>query len=135
MTFRAVARLFLVSTLLGVPVILLPGYALGSLTGILGFRSLAPGDRLLCSALLGIGLLPWLPMWLALRVLIGMGMMCQYMVLESWLNEQAGPGEQDRDGQARPAEGSATAGDRDADQHCGDGGEGGDDHEVEHRPR
>ena len=45
------------------------------------------------AAVLGIGLLPWLPVWLALRVLIGMGMMCQYMVLESWLNEQAGPGE------------------------------------------
>ncbi|WP_158892964.1 MULTISPECIES: MFS transporter [unclassified Pseudomonas] len=45
------------------------------------------------AAVLGIGLLPWLPMWLALRVLIGMGMMCQYMVLESWLNEQAGSGE------------------------------------------
>ena len=27
--------------------------------------------------------------WLALRWLVGLGMMCQYMVLESWLNEQA----------------------------------------------
>lgn len=27
--------------------------------------------------------------WLLLRVIVGMGMMCQYMVLESWLNEQA----------------------------------------------
>ncbi len=27
--------------------------------------------------------------WLLLRVVVGMGMMCQYMVLESWLNEQA----------------------------------------------
>ena len=30
-----------------------------------------------------------LSIWLVLRVIVGMGMMCQYMVLESWLNEQA----------------------------------------------
>lgn len=47
-----------VATLLGIPLVLLPGYALGGLTGILGFRTLAPGDRLLCAALLGLGLLP-----------------------------------------------------------------------------
>jgi hypothetical protein len=47
-----------VATLLGVPLVLLPGYALGSLTGSLGFRTLDAGDRLLCAALLGIGLLP-----------------------------------------------------------------------------
>ncbi len=29
-----------------------------------------------------------LEIWLLLRVIVGMGMMCQYMVLESWLNEQ-----------------------------------------------
>ena len=29
-----------------------------------------------------------LAIWLVLRVIVGMGMMCQYMVLESWLNEQ-----------------------------------------------
>jgi hypothetical protein len=48
----------LVATLLGVPLILLPGYALGSLTGILGFRALGTGDRLLYAATLGLGLLP-----------------------------------------------------------------------------
>lgn len=48
----------LVATLLGVPLILLPGYALGNLTGILGFRALCPGGRALCAATLGIGLLP-----------------------------------------------------------------------------
>ncbi|MCP8464829.1 MFS transporter [Pseudomonas sp. ZM23] len=41
------------------------------------------------AAVLGIGLLPWLSSWLVLRTLIGLGMMCQYMVIESWLNEQA----------------------------------------------
>ncbi|MBA1250751.1 MFS transporter [Pseudomonas luteola] len=43
------------------------------------------------AAVLGTGILPFLPVWLLLRMLVGMGMMCQYMVLESWLNEQAEP--------------------------------------------
>ncbi|WP_404340777.1 MFS transporter [Pseudoalteromonas mariniglutinosa] len=30
-------------------------------------------------------------LWLVLRLLVGLGMMCNYMVLESWLNEQAAP--------------------------------------------
>src|SRR5690606_28070300 len=29
-----------------------------------------------------------LEVWLLMRIIVGMGMMCQYMVLESWLNEQ-----------------------------------------------
>ncbi|MDP5134814.1 MFS transporter [Rheinheimera baltica] len=29
-----------------------------------------------------------LEIWLLMRIIVGMGMMCQYMVLESWLNEQ-----------------------------------------------
>ena len=41
------------------------------------------------AAVLGHGLTDWLPAWLLLRMLIGMCMMCQYMVIESWLNEQA----------------------------------------------
>ncbi|MCY1282654.1 putative MFS-type transporter YcaD [compost metagenome] len=41
------------------------------------------------AAVLGHGLLDWLPAWLLLRALIGLSMMCQYMVIESWLNEQA----------------------------------------------
>ncbi len=47
-----------VAALLGIPLVLLPGYALGTLSGILGFRTLATGDRLLCAAFLGVGLLP-----------------------------------------------------------------------------
>lgn len=39
--------------------------------------------------MLGHGLISWLPAWLVLRVIVGLGMMCQYMVIESWLNEQA----------------------------------------------
>lgn len=30
-------------------------------------------------------------LWLALRLIVGLSMMCNYMVLESWLNEQAAP--------------------------------------------
>ncbi|MES2819784.1 MAG: MFS transporter [Pseudomonadota bacterium] len=41
------------------------------------------------AAVLGHGLIEWLPAWLVLRALVGLGMMCQYMVIESWLNEQA----------------------------------------------
>lgn len=41
------------------------------------------------AAVLGHGLSDWLPSWLLLRLLVGVGMMCQYMVIESWLNEQA----------------------------------------------
>lgn len=41
------------------------------------------------ATVLCIGLIHWLPFWIGARALIGIGMMCQYMVLESWLNEQA----------------------------------------------
>jgi len=41
------------------------------------------------AAVLGHGLVDWLPAWLFLRMIVGLGMMCQYMVIESWLNEQA----------------------------------------------
>ncbi|MFC4656599.1 MFS transporter [Rheinheimera marina] len=38
---------------------------------------------------LGHALIDDLAVWLVLRLLVGTGMMCMYMVLESWLNEQA----------------------------------------------
>lgn len=41
------------------------------------------------AAVLGHGLIELIPAWLILRALVGLGMMCQYMVIESWLNEQA----------------------------------------------
>lgn len=34
-----------------------------------------------------------LPLWLCLRMLVGMAMMCQLIVLESWLNDRAGSDE------------------------------------------
>lgn len=48
---------------------------------------------LVTAAVLGHGLLSWVPGWLFLRMLVGLGMMCQYMVIESWLTEQAEPGQ------------------------------------------
>ena len=41
------------------------------------------------AAVLGHGMVSFLPAWLILRMIVGLGMMCQYMVIESWLNEQA----------------------------------------------
>lgn len=38
---------------------------------------------LVVAAVLGIGLTSWPAIWLLLRTLIGLGMMCQYMVIES----------------------------------------------------
>ncbi|WP_440055394.1 MFS transporter [Pseudoalteromonas sp. T1lg65] len=35
-------------------------------------------------------------LWLVLRLIVGLGMMCNYMVLESWLNEQAAPEQRGR---------------------------------------
>lgn len=43
------------------------------------------------AAVLGHGMTTLLPVWLVLRLVVGLCMMCQYMVIESWLNEQAGP--------------------------------------------
>ncbi|BCG25777.1 MFS transporter [Pseudomonas tohonis] len=45
------------------------------------------------AAVLGHGLIDWLPAWLFMRMLVGLGMMCQYMVIESWLTEQADAGQ------------------------------------------
>ncbi|MBE7246937.1 MAG: hypothetical protein INR63_18495 [Actinomycetospora chiangmaiensis] len=48
----------LLAALLGVPLVLLPGYALGSITAVLDVRTLPPGQRFLSAALFGIALLP-----------------------------------------------------------------------------
>lgn len=52
-------------------------------------RAFVASTGLVTASALGHGLVPDLTFWLLLRFLVGMGMMCQYMVLESWLNEQA----------------------------------------------
>ena len=48
---------------------------------------------IITASVLGHGLTEWLPAWIGLRLIIGLCMMCQYMVLESWLNDQAQPGQ------------------------------------------
>lgn len=52
-------------------------------------RAYAVCAGIVAAAVLGHGLVNFLPAWLILRVIVGLGMMCQYMVIESWLNEQA----------------------------------------------
>lgn len=52
-------------------------------------RAYATCAGIVCAAVLGHGLVDYLPAWLFLRMIVGLGMMCQYMVIESWLNEQA----------------------------------------------
>ncbi|UUQ63553.1 MFS transporter [Pseudomonas fuscovaginae UPB0736] len=52
-------------------------------------RAYATCAGIVGAAVLGHGLINWLPGWLLLRMIVGLGMMCQYMVIESWLNEQA----------------------------------------------
>lgn len=85
----------LLAALLGVPLVLLPGYALGSITGVLAFRTLSPGRRGLCAALLGIALLPALDALLiqaagvpvAALANVGLGL----AVLRSALRDLRGP--------------------------------------------
>lgn len=44
---------------------------------------------IITASVLGHGLSDYVPLWMFLRLIIGLCMMCQYMVLESWLNDQA----------------------------------------------
>lgn len=46
---------------------------------------------IITAAVLAHGLTAMLPVWVVLRLIIGMCLMCQYMVLESWFNDQAEP--------------------------------------------
>ena len=52
-------------------------------------RTFVASAGVVTASALGHALTDQLQIWLALRLLVGTGMMCQYMVLESWLNEQA----------------------------------------------
>lgn len=44
---------------------------------------------IITASVVGHGLSEFIPLWIFLRLIIGLCMMCQYMVLESWLNDQA----------------------------------------------
>lgn len=46
-------------------------------------RAYATCAGIVGAAVLGHGMVSWLPAWLMLRVVVGLGMMCQYMVIES----------------------------------------------------
>ncbi|MGE9551960.1 MFS transporter [Erwinia amylovora] len=48
---------------------------------------------IITASVLGHGITEYLPIWIFLRLIIGLCMMCQYMVLESWLNDQAETGQ------------------------------------------
>lgn len=52
-------------------------------------RAFVASAGITTASALGHALIDDLAIWLVLRLLVGMGMMCMYMVLESWLNEQA----------------------------------------------
>lgn len=46
---------------------------------------------IITAAVLMHGMTSMLPVWVGLRLIIGLCLMCQYMVLESWFNDQAEP--------------------------------------------
>lgn len=52
-------------------------------------RAYAAAAGVVCAAAITHGLVDNLWFWLPLRMLVGVGMMCMYMVVESWLNEQS----------------------------------------------
>ena len=52
-------------------------------------RAFVASAGVVTASALGHALVDNLWVWLALRLIVGICMMCQYMVLESWLNEQA----------------------------------------------
>ena len=52
-------------------------------------RAYVASAGVVTAAVLGHGLIDNLWVWLLLRVIVGLGMMCLYMVIESWLNEQS----------------------------------------------
>ncbi len=54
-------------------------------------RSYAAGAGITAATVILMGLIDDLSFWLAARFIMGLMMMCQYMVIESWLNDQAEP--------------------------------------------
>ncbi|WP_342245517.1 MFS transporter [Pseudomonas sp. OTU5201] len=52
-------------------------------------RAFVVSAGVIVTAVLSHQLSDWLPLWLALRFIVGAAMMCQLMVIESWLNDCA----------------------------------------------
>ncbi|WP_373186064.1 MFS transporter [Halopseudomonas sp.] len=81
--------------------LLMTGYYIGLVAGAsVGHRLIAKVGHIrafvasagvVTASVLGHALTADVQIWLVLRVIVGVAMMCQYMVLESWLNEQAEP--------------------------------------------
>lgn len=79
--------------------VMMTGYYLGLVLGAsVGHRLIAQVGHIrafvasagvVTASVLGHALTGSVEIWLGLRILVGMAMMCQYMVLESWLNEQS----------------------------------------------
>ncbi len=79
--------------------ILMTGYYVGLVMGgwvghrliarVGHIRAFVASAGVVTASVIGHALTDDVQVWLALRFLVGMAMMCQYMVLESWLNEQA----------------------------------------------
>lgn len=59
------------------------------IAGVGHIRAFVASAGIVTASVIGHALSGSIELWLMLRVLVGMAMMCQYMVLESWLNEQA----------------------------------------------
>jgi MFS family permease len=59
------------------------------IAGVGHIRAFVASAGVVTASVLGHALSASIELWLVLRILVGMAMMCQYMVLESWLNEQA----------------------------------------------
>lgn len=55
-------------------------------------RAFAAFAALSCGAIMIHGLVLFPPLWFLLRILNGLSMMGMFIVIESWLNERAGPG-------------------------------------------
>lgn len=85
---------FLIGSLMAVNAL---GLVLGGLGGywliarIGHVRAYALGCSIAVAATLAHDFSPWLPFWLLLRFVVGLALMVLYMVLESWINEQAEP--------------------------------------------
>ena len=54
-------------------------------------RAFVASAGVVTASVLGHAMTDDVQIWFVLRIIVGVAMMCQYMVLESWLNEQAEP--------------------------------------------
>lgn len=54
-------------------------------------RSYVAGAGITAATVIMMGLVDIIEFWIAARFIMGLMMMCQYMVIESWLNDQAEP--------------------------------------------